>query len=175
MGRKNLAAVTVVGNDRPGIVAAVTQVLYDAGCNLLDASSTILHGHFSMMLIVLAPDGLAPEELESRLSPVGDEMHLRITVRSVGEAATEVTPATHMVSVYGADQPGIVFKVTQLLAESGVNITALSSRVIGSDDQPVYALMLEVVAQDDVASQVNALREQLNMDVTVHPIDSALL
>lgn len=175
MERENLAAVTVVGNDRPGIVAAVTRVLYEAGCNLLDASSTILHGHFSMMLIVLAPDELAPEELESQLRPVEDEMHLRITVRSVAEAATEVTPATHMVSVYGADQPGIVFKVTQLLAESGVNINALSSRVIGSEDQPVYALMLEVAAQGDVASQVNALREQLNMDVTVHPIDSALL
>ena len=175
MRQGSLAAVTVVGNDRPGIVAGVTRVLFEAGCNLLDASSTILHGHFSMMLIVLVPEGSSPAELEERLSPVGDELQLLITVRAVEDAAPDVVPATHMVSVYGADQPGIVFKVTQLLADSGVNITALSSRVIGSDDQPVYALMLEVAAETDVASQVDALREQLNMDVTVHPIDPAIL
>lgn len=175
MGNGSLAAVTVVGNDRPGIVAGVTRVLYEAGCNLLDASSTILHGHFSMMLIVLVPSGQSPEELESLLAVVGDELELRVTVRAVQEAASDVAPPTHMVSVYGADQPGIVFKVTQLLADSGVNITALSSRVIGSDDQPVYALMLEVAAQSDVASQIDGLRDQLNVDVTVHPIDSAIL
>lgn len=171
----SLAAVTVVGNDRPGIVAGVTRVLYEAGCNLLDASSTILHGHFSMMLIVLVPDDQSPQELESQLEVVEDELQLRVTVRSVQEAAAEVTPATHMVSVYGADRPGIVFKVTQLLADRGVNITALSSRVIGSDEQPVYALMLEVAAKNDVASQVDGLRDELDVDVTVHPIDSAIL
>ena len=175
MRQGSLAAVTVVGNDRPGIVAGVTKVLFDAGCNLLDASSTILHGHFSMMLIVLVPEGLGPADLEERLAAVAEELHLLITVRSVEDAASDVAPATHMVSVYGADQPGIVFKVTQLLADSGVNITALSSRVIGSEDQPVYALMLEVAAKSDVAAQVQALRDQLDMDVTVHPIDPAIL
>ena len=141
----------------------------------MDASSTILHGHFSMMLIVLMPAGRTPEELESRLAVVEDELQLRVSVRSVRAAAADVTPATHMVSVYGADQPGIVFKVAQVLADHGINITALSSRVIGSDEQPVYALMLEVAAKGDVASQVEALRDQLDVDVTVHPIDSAIL
>ena len=45
-------SVTVVGQDRPGIVAAVAEALYDLGCNLEDATSTILRGHFSMMLVV---------------------------------------------------------------------------------------------------------------------------
>lgn len=175
MSDGKLVAVTVVGNDRPGIVAGVTRVLYEAGCNLLDASSTILHGHFSMVLIVLIQEDQTPEGLEAQLGVVEEDLHLRIAVRSVEDAALEVRPATHIVSVYGADRPGIVFKVADALAQAGVNITALSSRVIGSDDQPVYALMLEVAAEGDVAPQVEALREQLDMDVTVHPIDSAVL
>ena len=44
-------AVTVVGNDRPGIVAGVTEVLFEQGCNLEDTSMTILRGHFTMMLV----------------------------------------------------------------------------------------------------------------------------
>ncbi len=170
-----LAAVTVVGNDRPGIVAGVTRVLYEAGCNLLDATSTILRGHFSMMLIVALPADLEPAELEDALAGVGGELGLSITVRPVQEAGGEVPEPTHMVSVYGADQPGIVFKVTQHLAAGGANITGLSSRVIGSDERPVYALLLEVVSDGDIAAGIDDLQEQLGMDVSVHPIDSDVL
>jgi glycine cleavage system transcriptional repressor len=170
-----LAAVTVVGNDRPGIIAGVTKVLFEAGCNLEDATSTILRGHFSMMLIVRLPSTTSTDELGSRLREPSAELGVAITVGVVEELAGEVPPATHMVSVYGGDQPGIVFKVTQRLASAGVNVTALSSRVIGPDDQPVYALMLEVAASGDVEAEVQSLKDELDMDVTVHPIDSALL
>jgi hypothetical protein len=35
--------------------------------------------------------------------------------------------------------------------------------------------MLEVAASGDVEAEVQSLKEELDMDVTVHPIDSALL
>lgn len=170
-----LAAVTVVGNDRKGIVAGVTRVLYDAGCNLLDATSTILHGHFAMVLIVAPPNDLTPSQLETQLGGVAEDLSLNITARAVEDAAPEMPEPTHMVSVYGADQPGIVFKVAQHLVDGGVNITGLSSRVIGSPDRPVYALLLEVASDADLSSGIDALRERLGMDVTVHPIDSDVL
>lgn len=175
MPEANLVAVTAVGNDRPGIVAAVSRVLYESGCNLQDATSTILRGHFSMMLIVSAPPEVAAGDLEVELAPVAEELGLSITARAVEEADAEVAPATHMVSVYGADEPGIVYRVTKELAASGLNITALSSRVIGSESEPVYALMLEVVADDRLFSGVDRLRQELGMDVTVHPIGADLL
>lgn len=175
MSERNLLAVTAVGNDRPGIVAGVTRLLFDSGCNLEDASSTILRGHFSMMLIVSAPSDLPAADLESRLSPVADELALSITARSVDAADVRVQPATHMVSVYGADQPGIVYRVAEELSRSGVNITALSSRVIGSETEPVYALMLEVVADEGLESRLDRLRGELGMDVSVHPVGADVL
>ena len=168
-------AVTVVGNDRPGIVAGVSRVLFESGCNLEDATSTILRGHFAMMLIVAAPTDVAAAQLEEGLGSVAEELRLGITVREVEEADMEIASATHMVSVYGADQPGIVFRVAEELARSGINITALSSRVIGSEDQPVYALMLEVIADEDFETGLDRLRGELGMDVSVHPIASDLL
>ncbi|MFP5353234.1 MAG: glycine cleavage system protein R [Actinomycetota bacterium] len=175
MSDRNLVAVTVVGNDRPGIVAGVTRLLYESGCNLEDASSTILRGHFSMMLIVSAPGELSAPELEAKLATVAEELALSITARSVDEAVLQVDTATHMVSVYGADQPGIVYRVAAELASSGINITALSSRVIGSESQPVYALMLEVVADDELEARLDRLRAELGMDVSVHPIGPDVL
>ncbi len=170
-------AVTVIGDDRPGIVAAVSKALFEAGCNLEDVSSTILRGHFSMVLIVRAPQGTDVAELEERVGKVGDELGLVVTVRSVGEAPLAVRPPTHMVSVYGADRPGIVYQVAARLADLGVNITDLTSRVIGPDDAPVYALMLEVVADDEklLRDSLRDVTGELNIDLSVRALEVDLL
>jgi glycine cleavage system transcriptional repressor len=173
----NLVAVTVIGNDRPGIVAGVSKALFDAGCNLEDVSSTILRGHFSMVLLVEAPDEVDASGLEGKLAGVGSELELTIVARPVEESAAEFVAPTHMVSVYGADKPGIVFHVTDLLANRGANITDLTSRVIGTDDDPVYALMLEISAPagTDLEDALAALRSELGVDASVHPIEADVL
>jgi glycine cleavage system transcriptional repressor len=170
-------AVTVIGNDRVGIVAAITRVLFDLGCNLEDATSTILRGHFAMMLVVRPPDALDAPRLEQELKRVGDEMGVIATARPVDEANSDVAWPTHIVSVYGADKPGIVFRVGEVLASAGANITDLTSRVTGSDEHPVYALMLEVQMTEPatVEGALDTLKAELGVDVTVRPLDTDLL
>ena len=172
----NLVAVTVVGVDRPGIVASICQVLYEKGCNLEDVSSTILRGHFSMMLLVHIPDSTQAEELERDLQSTGDDLGLSVTVRSVEETTSQIPTPTHMVSVYGADKPGIVFKVAETLARLGANITDLTSRVIGEANAPVYAVMLEVAFPEGTDPEtVLSLRDELDLDVSVHPVEADVL
>lgn len=169
-------AVTVIGNDRPGIVAGVSRVLFELGCNLEDVTSTILRGHFAMMLVVDAADHDAAA-VEQALAPVGEELALTITARPVEEIDASVAEPTHMISVYGADHPGIVYRVSQLLADLGANVTDLTSRVIGDEDHPVYALMMEVVLAPgaELESALARLREDLQVDISVNPIDAAIL
>ena len=172
------AAVTVIGNDRPGIVAAVARTLYEAGCNLEDVTSTILRGHFAMMLFVRLPDEVDASQIEERLEAVGRDMGLVVTARAVDETPVEVPAPTHMVSVYGSDQPGIVYRVAELLARDGANVTDLTSRVIGSEEHPVYALMLEVVlagSSEEIERDLSSLKPELGVDVTVRPLETDLL
>ena len=173
----NPIAVTVVGVDRPGIVAAVTRALFDLGCNLEDATSTILRGHFSMMLVIRAPAGTDAESVEESLSGAAQEMHLVVTARAINEGGVGATAPTHMVSVYGADRPGIVFQVTDLLAAAGANVTDLTSRLIDSGDEPIYALMLEVASPEglDLESALDELRGRLGVELSAHPIEADLL
>ena len=49
---KSRAIITVLGSDRPGIVAAVTAALAHHGANILDISQTILQGTFTMTMLV---------------------------------------------------------------------------------------------------------------------------
>jgi glycine cleavage system transcriptional repressor len=82
-----------------------------------------------------------------------------------------------MVSVYGADKPGIVYRVTDALARLGVNITDLNSRLIGEDSDPVYALQIEVQAPhgSNLDEVLPPLQEELGVDLSVHPIEADIL
>lgn len=174
-------AVTAVGADRPGIVAAVTGVLMEHGCNLEDTSMTILRGHFAMMLVVDSPAVSTTGALEAALAAAAEALGLVITVWPIDESVT--APAVGdawTVSVYGADRPGIVHGVASLLADRGVNIVDLTTRVVGSADQPVYAMVLEVIVPTgveaaDLAAGLEGLATELRVECSLHPSDADIL
>jgi glycine cleavage system transcriptional repressor len=167
-------AVAAVGADRPGIVAAVTRVLLEHGCNLEDTSMTILRGQFAMMLVVDAPAGLEAEALESALAQPASELNLVVVVRPLEETAgTTPVGDEWTVTVYGSDHPGIVHGVAALLADEGVNIVDLTTRLIGEVANPVYAMFLDVTvpAQVDAAvlgHRLQALAAQLGVECSFH-------
>ena len=76
-----------LGADRPGIVAAVTGVLYRLGCNLKDCSMTVLSRHFAMMMLVEGPDDLSAQALEQALAEAEANFDLTVAVRPLGEGA----------------------------------------------------------------------------------------
>jgi len=177
----NEFAVWALGADRPGIVAAVTGVLFHQGCNLKDCSMTVLSRHFAMMMLVEGPDDLAAADLERALARAEATFDLTVAVRPLGEgAAIFVEGDPYIVSVYGADHPGIVHHVATVLADHSVNITDVNTRVIGGDDDPVYAMLLEVTLPRslDPASldaRLQAMAAELGVDASLHPADADVL
>ena len=138
-------AVTAIGRDRPGIVASVTGALLDLGGNVEDSQMSSLGGHFAVMLLVAVPAGTQRVDVAERLAEVAQEHELEaISVAEVSGGAGRPLPPTHVVSVYGADRPGIVHAVSAALAEAGVNITDLETKLTGSSESPVYVMVLEV-------------------------------
>jgi glycine cleavage system transcriptional repressor len=173
-------AVSVFGRDRPGIVAAVTRVLADAGCNLEDTSMTILRGHFAMMLVVTGPGGVAAPELEAELGPVASRLDLQVSVRPVTDEVTTAAGggARYAAAVYGADRPGLVARVSEVLAAHQVNIVDLQTRVVGEPD-PVYAMHFELEVPTGAAAQVEtdlgSAAQELGVEVSFRPDDADLL
>lgn len=71
--------VTVLGQDRVGIIAAVSAILAEANANILDISQTTLQEFFAMILLADVAQASVPfEELKRRLKARGDEMGLKI-------------------------------------------------------------------------------------------------
>lgn len=164
--------LTIVGTDRSGIVAKVTDALYRAGCNLGEASMIRLGGNFTIMLMVTHAE-LEPALTET-LNPVIDSLGLCMHIDQIeGHLHQHVVPNVR-IAVHGADRAGIIAQVTAVLAEEGLNITDLESNVAGSDNQPIYIMHLEGFVDHSVDALQMLLNNRVGSDikVTVSSLDT---
>lgn len=170
-----------MGADQPGIVAAVTGVLVDQRCNLEDTSMTILGGHFAMMLLVAAPEGLSASALERALEPVSEQLGLVVAVRPIAEEGGAPSEGTAWrVSVHGADRPGIVHRVASACAAAGANVVDLSTRVVEGAERPGYVLLLDVVlpataSPEQLAADLERASVELDVDCVLRPAEPEIL
>ncbi len=176
-------AVTVISKDRPGIVADTAEVLFRLGCNVEDSSCTMLGGDFAMILMVSHEKPFTKARLVDEFRHLHETRGLVAHVRTLHEGELNRSAPTGelcLISVYGADRPGIVFRVTRELAERNVNITDLNTRLIGSETEPVYVMMLEAYLPDgmtvaEAEALLAGLRTELNVEIGVRPIAAVAL
>jgi len=171
----NELAITVVGRDRPGIVADVSGVLAGLRLNLTDSSMTLLRGHFAMTLICVGAPGAV--EVEAALTALTIGGDLVATVRAVPPESVGAHAGTpYTLLVHGADRLGIVATVTEVLARVGGNITDLTTRLSGA----LYLLSAEVdlpstVDIDDLMAELDDVAERLGVDVTLRTAEADVL
>lgn len=87
------AVVTVIGFDRKGIIAQVSNVLYEGGINILEISQTIVDGFFNMVMIVdLSEPTCSFDELQDRLNQLGTKVGVQIRIQK-----SEIFEAMHQI------------------------------------------------------------------------------
>jgi len=170
----NKTVVFVLGPDRTGIIAAVSQVLFEQGCNLEDVNQTSLQSQF-VGIFIASLNGRAREEdllraLRERLAPLGLFVHLRPVDPADERPTTPCEP--YVITTIGPDRPGLVAGVTGLLASHGVNITNLKAVTRSDREHQEYVMYYEVDIPTDTDRQVfrAALRErarELGLDVNL--------
>ncbi len=173
-------AVTAIGRDRPGIVAAISGALLELEGNIEDSQMSILRGQFAVVLIVSLADRVDREAVVDRLGEVRTELGLEaITVNPIDDPGVEAARPSHVIRVHGADHPGIVHSVANALAERVVNITGLETRIAGAAGARIYVMIIEVALGGAVEAEVEAaLREvatRAGVEVSISPLESAAL
>jgi glycine cleavage system transcriptional repressor len=166
--------MTAFGKDRPGIVADVTQLIYESGCNLEDSEMTRLSDEFAMILLFSGnADGLE-DKLTMGCRRLEIEKGLSAYIRSVppAEVQGEKEQSVHTLSVEGFDQAGIMYKVSRFLAQNSINIIDLRSKLTRSAEsgQPFYTIkmMIEIpegTALDRLDQGLAEIEEQLHIDI----------
>ena len=170
-------AITIIGPDRPGIIAQATEILAGLGLNLTDSSMTRLRGHFAMTLVCAGDARL--DQVERALAPMASAggTSLVVTVRELGpDREPEPTGGHFVLSLHGADRLGIVAAVTRVLADAGGNITDLTTRLAGE----LYVLVVEVdlpstVEVETLTARLGEVARTLGVEATLRPADADLL
>lgn len=168
----DLFAVTVLGHDRPGIIASTTAGLAELGLNIEDSTMTLLRGHFSMML--LCRGSSTPAAIETALAPLTAEGDLDVAVRPVTDEPSHPAGGSPWVlTVHGGDRSGIVSAIVAEVAAVGGNITDLTTRLSGE----LYLLVAELdlpagVDSGAVATTIRAAAERVGVTATLRPVEA---
>jgi len=126
--RDQTIAVTVLGDDRPGIVADVTEALAGLHGNLEDSTMTVLRGHFAMVLMVRT--GAGAEAVQAALHSLTADGSLVVNARVLGEPGRhQAGGPIYTLRVLGSDRSGIVAEITRVVARHGANIVDLGTRL----------------------------------------------
>ncbi len=169
--------ITAFGEDKPGIVKAVTEVLYRHNFNIEDSTMTRINNEFTIMLVVQTDNDTTEEILKKELKRIEEELRLTVNVKEIPEEVVKgkrTVGETYSLIVYGADKPGIVYKVAKLLADKNINISDL--RTEKTND--LYVMIIEAefpkgINIEDFEKELDKLKKEINVDVSFEKIESA--
>src|SRR3954469_12046101 len=118
MSKKSYLVLTAVGPNRPGLVSEISSLVLAAGANLEDSRMAILGGEFALLMLV-SGDEAKVQAVESRSAGLAERLGLRIISKptTVQQVARDFLP--YQIRVTGVDRPGIVQRVTAVLAGRG--------------------------------------------------------
>lgn len=167
--------MTAFGEDRPGFVADVTELLYEHDCNLEDSTMTRLSDEFAM-IVLFSGRG---EELEVQLSRacrrLEREKGISAFFRSVEmhQGQFKKKGIVRSFHVEGIDHAGIVYHVSRYFAEHQINIKDLSSQLkFGAESGTalfIVEMHVEIPEETDqnmLEEGFNELADELHVDVT---------
>jgi len=126
--------MSITAQDRPGIIAGISEALLHLSGNIEAASQTVHQGYFAMIILCSLPEPVPAEELAGRIrQTAGQDLHVYVTPYEPNTFQTDPAAQTFIVTAVGPDRPGILHALSACLAQRQVNITDHYARVENGD------------------------------------------
>jgi glycine cleavage system transcriptional repressor len=175
---KTYLVLTAIGPDRPGLVRELAGAIHAAGANLEDSRMAILGGEFALLLLLSGPEAAAAA-VEKAAPGLGEKLGLRVLSKRTGRSeARSFLP--YRISVTGFDRPGIVLRISEILARRGINVASLESRLTFAplSGTPMFVLEADLQVPSEVAlaelrRELVAQCDEENLDLSLESVRSA--
>ena len=172
----NKLIITILGKDRPGIIAAVSQSLFNQDCNIENVNQMILQNEFAGFFIIEPPADKEIHGITRNLTKdlEGTGLHININPIDIssngGDSPDRGEP--FMVTTIGPDKKGLVAMVTDIFARHQVNVTNLQAVFKGGDDPKANIMCYEISITDQInqAQLFRELREktrEFDLDISI--------
>jgi glycine cleavage system transcriptional repressor len=145
--------ISVLGQDRPGIIAAVSGILFEQGCNIENVDQTILQSEFSGIFIAGIPVEKDPEILHHKLIDGLKSMAMNVFIKPLDHRQPKLEfgeSEPFVLTTRGPDRKGLVASITRVIADHGVNVTHLQAVFRGTDNPSDNIMIYEVDVPDEV-------------------------
>ncbi len=150
--------MTVIGNDRPGLVESVANIVAEHGGNWLESRMSRLGGQFAGIVHVEVPSDR--EQALAKALKALDARGLTVVVHS-DQRQTRDLSRTNILEIVGQDRPGIVRQISHTLAEAGVNVEELETECASAAMSGETLFKARAVLHVPPACDVGKLREAL--------------
>jgi len=170
----NWYVLSVFGKDQCGIVARISQSLFELEANMCETSMCRLGDYFTILAFVDYAGDL--DEINRTLSNICDSMQLRYHFDALGGHQHQHSRPDLLIHFHGDDRRGLISKISAALSRANINILDLQSDVTGSAAKPQFLMTIEADASAGNAS-IEQLKQQLKQDgisVTIESIDTML-
>jgi glycine cleavage system transcriptional repressor len=154
--------VTATGEDRPGIVARLSEVILKHGANLEESRMALLGGEFAVIALVTVGDDKL-HELTQELVRLKDE-----DIFCTTKATKPLSPDRFKecisceLELSGADHEGIVHGITRFLREHSINIQSMESGVVNAPETGTPLFCMRATIQVPPALSISQLSKELN-------------
>jgi len=156
---KNFFMLSLVGLDRPSIVAKLSAGLCKSGCNLGDSTMGRLGNYFTIMMMV-EYEG-SKDSLDNIISSVCAPLNLDSHLVQIQDGSSQYFEPDVRISLFAEDRMGVVEDVTVSLADAGLNILHLESNLGENNEAGTYYIHLEGTLSGGGLSPIYQVLEKL--------------
>jgi len=139
--------LSITAQDRPGIVADVSQAIFELSGNIEAASQTVHQGYFAMIVLCRLSKEISPATINKQIhAHAGTDLHVYVTEYQPAPNQPDNTGQTFIVTSVGPDQPGILQALANYLAAKNINIDDLYCCVKEAD----FIVICQVTIPEDL-------------------------
>ena len=151
--------LTIISDDRPGIVEAVSQVLEHHKGNWTESSMLSLAGKFAGILLANLPENQVEPFIAALPSLESDGMH--IVAHRSGSVSTSGDVREFSLDLVGQDRPGIVHDISEILTRHHVNVQELETQCQSASMSGETLFMAKAHMLVPPEASIDQLRQEL--------------
>ena len=166
------AVIATIGEDRPGMVNELSQLVHQLDLNIEDSRMTVLGGEFAVLMSVSGDAGLM-DTLQTHLSQLCQDSDLAFVFRKTQPRPVD-RAIPYAVTVVAMDHPGIVSRIAGFFSERSINISELNTETERAAHTGTPIFNLHMTVELPAGLKVAELRRDFEAFCDEHDLDGRL-
>ncbi|MEE4166009.1 MAG: ACT domain-containing protein [Desulfocapsaceae bacterium] len=164
--------ISVMSQDRPGIIADITGAIYTLNGDLADLNQSVLFGYLTMILIATFDDHVTPQDILREIARIQSPTKLDVIVRSMDTtldtSMSGLPEKTYVVTAQGENRSGLVHGISSFCYRHNINILDLATTRTGDRYTMILQLDLSRVGSiNEIRKKLQEYGEQSGLHVVM--------